>query len=43
MCLNDFEFYAIYKQTGFAEGQDGIIGLAPAQTQADNEEGPLFL
>ena len=43
MCVDDFEFYAIYEQMRFSKDQDGIIGLAPAQTDSKYEEGPLFL
>ena len=44
MCIDDFMFYAIYEQTGFKVGQDGVIGLAPHQTgKKKNSEGPLLL
>ena len=42
LCLDKFQFYAIYNQEGLQDGQDGIVGLAPAQKDARSYEGPLF-
>lgn len=38
MCVNDFTFFAITKQSGL-KGADGILGLAPY----DKENGPSFV
>lgn len=43
LCLDDFQFYAIYEERGMLSGQDGIVGLAPSQTNANSMEGPLFI
>ena len=42
LCLDKFQFYAIDNQVGLQNGQDGIVGLAPKQTDAKSYEGPLF-
>jgi hypothetical protein len=43
VCLDDFEFYAIDEQTGLSHHQDGIVGMAPIQTDRKSTEGPSFV
>ena len=43
LCASDFQFYAINSQTGLSSKQDGIVGMAPVQTNKHSDEGPSFV
>ena len=43
-CVDDFKFYPIYEQHHMSQHEDGILGMAPKQTQKKRErEGPSFI
>ena len=43
MCAYDFQFYAIYQQTGMTKHQDGVVGIAPQQQDKKLHEGPSLV
>lgn len=44
LCNDDFKFYPIYEQTNLSSHEDGVLGIAPLQTQKKREnEGPSFV
>ena len=43
-CADDFKFYPIYEEQGLSPHEDGIIGIAPKQTQQKrSKDGPSFI
>ena len=43
-CIDNFKFYPIYEQKNLPKGSDGIVGIAPLQTQKKKDkEGPSFV